>query len=105
MLKLCLACLAATAAGLHFTPASVLSSSAAGHGRSTKLVAQLAPDWVTGCVTASRSHDLAAHPPLMRSPAPAHSRDDATGQTYYFNEQTGHAQWEPPPGWATGVDE
>ena len=24
-------------------------------------------------------------------------RDEATGHIYYFNEQTGESQWEPPP--------
>eukprot|EP00966_Prymnesium_polylepis_P277183 6404267-Prymnesium_polylepis.1 len=38
--------------------------------------------------------------------------DEQSGQTYYYNEQTGESQWEPPPaggdhvtsGWVTGVD-
>ena len=41
------------------------------HRRSTTAFAQLAPGWMTAV-------------------------DQASGQTYYINEQTGHSQWEPP---------
>lgn len=29
--------------------------------------------------------------------------DEASGMTYYYNEQTGQSQWEPPPGAAAGA--
>ena len=44
------------------------------HGRSSKLFAQLAPGWLP-------------------------AEDPASGQTYFYNPETGQSQWEPPSQW------
>jgi hypothetical protein len=61
------ACLIVTAVSL--TPALKLRHNHV--QRASTLCAQLATGWVTGV-------------------------DDTSGQTYYYNEQTGASQWEPP---------
>lgn len=61
--------LAATAEALTLRPTA---ASVVGRvQRSRKLFAQLSVGWATGV-------------------------DEASGQTYYYNEQTGQSQWEPP---------
>jgi len=79
MRLLSLACLVATIAALRLTPIRSLQRStirspqhspiSRPQQRSRKLVAQLG--WVTAV-------------------------DEASGQTYYYNEATGETQWEPP---------
>lgn len=69
-----LACLAARASALTvlWPMLAVPRSHSRVHmQRSRNLFAQLAPGWVTGI-------------------------DEASGMTYYYNEQTGQSQWEPP---------
>ena len=69
MRSLAFACLAATAAALRPT---VLRGPTGCVQRTTTLLAlQSQNGWVTGV-------------------------DEASGETYYFNEQTGQSQWEPP---------
>ena len=63
-----LACLAATTAAFTSGPLRVPHSSVR---RPRRLLAQLGVDWETGV-------------------------DEASGQTYYYNAQTGASQWEPP---------
>jgi hypothetical protein len=70
-----LVCLAATTASALTRPHLAALALAAPHGRcrrSGKLFAQqLAPGWAAAV-------------------------DEGRGQTYYFHEETGHSQWEPP---------
>ena len=68
-----LACFAASAAALRPTPASALRAPFGRIHRSSQIFAQLPPGWISGV-------------------------DPASGQTYYYNEQTGQSQWEPPAG-------
>ena len=73
------ACLAATTAALTAAPALTAVPALAAVSRvqldhvqrSRKLFAQIADGWTT--------------------------RADPNGDTYYYNEQTGQSQWEPPP--------
>jgi hypothetical protein len=89
MLRLSLACLVSTAATLGPTAPLSLRASHIRRLPPISLSAQLSSGlWVAGI-------------------------DQASGQTYYFNEQTGESQWEYPqtetallvPGWTTGVDQ
>ena len=64
-------CFAATASGLMPTPTSVLRTPFNRAHRAATPVAQ--DGWTTGV-------------------------DQASGQTYYYNQQTGVSQWEAPPG-------
>jgi len=67
-----IACLAATAAALRAPPASALKRVRSSRvQRSSQLLAQLAPGWIA----------------LV---------DQYSGQQYYYNEQTGESQWDPP---------
>ena len=63
------ACLAATGSALNFSPASNTKTPSSSVQRSRRPVAQ--NGWITAV-------------------------DEETGQPYYYNEQTGHSQWEPP---------
>ena len=83
--------------------------------------------WTATAFTAWRPHPAS----VLRSPSARHAQraielraqngwvasvDQATGQTFYLNEQTGESQWEPPPqaqasppvatqgGWVASVD-
>jgi hypothetical protein len=70
----CLAATAATLSALRLPPASVLRAPTSRVQRSSNPVAQqLPPGWISGV-------------------------DQQSGQTYYYNEQTGQSQWEPPQG-------
>ena len=81
MRLLALACLAAAAAALKASTTMQLWTSPLGRVRAGKLLAQVG--WT----------------PVV---------DQATGQTYYYNEQTGESSWDPPASqgsWVTGIDE
>ena len=68
----CLAAATVALTGLRPTPPSLIVTHSRVQ-RSTILVAQLAQGWIAGI-------------------------DQASGATYYYNEQTGVSQWEPPVG-------
>jgi len=78
----CVACLAPTTAALALSSSSGLR--ALRSVTRSSIAAQLAPGWVSAV-------------------------DPASGSTYYYNEQTGETQWEPPQsvpqGWITAYDE
>ena len=72
------ACLATAAAALTATLTTPVSALRIAHSqRSRQLCAQLAPGWVTGV-------------------------DEQSGHLYWYNQQTGESQWEPPHAAHTG---